>query len=405
MDSPAEDQAANAELDPEKVRRAAEALRGDWDRQGGNLNRRQVDRTFDRRHLRPDECLAVLDILADAGIQIADDLPLEIDLDSPNRRSAYFGDTLTALMSDPRTSQLLSAEEEVSLGRAIDLARKTKIAISESSLTKSPETGQILRRGDLARERMILSNLRLVVNLAFKYRQVTGLALEDLVHEGIFGLMRAVAKFDHTKGFKFSTYATWWIRQSISRAIADTDDLVRLPVHVVEKVHRLRRAQRVLQRVLDGKTPSVHQLGDELGWDIETVQFLREISRYIPVSINQPLGEDESFTLADTLVAEEPGPAELTEAENMAAIVANVLAELTPREAKVIRMRFGIAGFRDMTLEEIGQQFGLTRERIRQIEAKALKKLAHPVRSRLLGQLLGRFEEAAPPQTTSGGQA
>lgn len=397
MEAPTANDSEKGDFDVERVKRAAEALIGDWERQGGTLRRRQVDRTLDRRHLRADECLAVIEMIAEHGIQIEDDLPVDPDLEKQKKRSAYYSDALTALMSDPRTAQLLTAEEEVVLGRAMDLARRARLAVENSEITLTSEVEDILQRGESARERMILSNLRLVVDIAFRYRQLASLPMEDLVHEGIFGLMKAVTKFDHTKGFKFSTYATWWIRQTITRAIADKGELIRLPVHVVERIHRLRRAQRVLNRVLGGRAPTLRELSEELGWDIETVQFLRDIAKFMPVSISQPLGDDETLTVADTLISDEPTPDDLIESVDMAEIVTKVLKELPVREQKIIRMRFGIGDDRDKTLEEIGQMFGVTRERIRQIEAKALKKLANPVRSKRLGQLIGRFDSADDP--------
>jgi RNA polymerase primary sigma factor len=395
--------------DEARVERAVSALTADYARQGGRIFQRQVDRYLDKKRLTADECGAVLLALNVAGIAI---LPADrgavstatADTETqPRCRTGSPSDGITAVLQDSRAQKLLTAQEEVDLGRAVALGLRAESELHGRSVAPA-QLRQVVTRGRSARERMIVSNVRLVLDIAKRYKQMSDIPIEDLFQEGICGLIRAVEKFDHQRGFKFSTYATWWIRQAITRAIADKGRLVRFPVHLVERINKYRRAYRILRRMNDERSPSIRQMAEELAWDPETVQFIADLSKYIGVSIHQPVGQEAEMTIEDLLQSIEPEPDELAELENQAEVVHAVLAGLTPREADVIRKRFGIPHDADMTLEQVGQQYGLTRERIRQIEEKALRKLRHPARSDPLRSLLG-LPDRHPNVVTDGSQS
>jgi RNA polymerase primary sigma factor len=291
---------------------------------------------------------------------------------------------------------LLSGEEEVLLARRIEsglhgVERLDELCEKYGALETIPRDDRraeqkIVADGLKAKELLIEANLRLVVSIAKRYRN-RGMAFLDLIQEGNLGLMRAVDKFDYTKGFKFSTYATWWIRQAITRAIADQARTIRIPVHMVETINKVGRVQRQLLQEL-GREPTVEELAFRLEMSSARVREILRIGQDT-VSLEQPMGEEEDFSLSDTIEDEAAiVPADAAARALLNEAIRDALDDLTDRERQVVRLRFGLEDGQVRTLEEVGKEFGVTRERIRQIESKVLAKLRHPIRSQRLRDYL-----------------
>jgi RNA polymerase primary sigma factor len=333
---------------------------------------------------------------AEASMPRVDDLPAvpedarELsDADALPRSNAQpdsyaTGDPVRMYLREIGRVQLLSAEEEVDLAKRIEAGLAASALLAEASAHRVD--GRTLRRiersGQLAKRRLVEANLRLVVSIAKRYVG-RGMVLLDLIQEGNLGLIRAVEKFDYRRGYKFSTYATWWIRQAVTRAIADQARTIRIPVHMVETINRVRRTQRQMFQQL-GREPAVEEIAEVVDLEPDRVREILRLGQE-PVSLETPVGEEEDSSLSDFIEdTEAVMPADAASLVLLQEQLASILHTLTERERRVIGMRFGLADGHPRTLEEVGAEFGVTRERIRQIESKTLSKLRHPSRARKL---------------------
>jgi RNA polymerase primary sigma factor len=299
-------------------------------------------------------------------------------------------DTVGLYLKEMSRVPLLKIEEEVDIAHRIEQGRKAKKFLLKSTGRLSPQRRQELdlqiQEGILAREHLIKANTRLVVSIAKKYIG-RGLPFLDLIQEGNLGLMKAVEKFEVQRGFRFSTYATWWIRQTITRAIADQARTIRVPVHMTDRIRQMYKTVHDLEQEF-GRPPTNEELASRLEIEPDKLQWMLQVS-WIPISLENPVGDDEDSEFGMFLEDEiTPTPAQVVYENLLKEKVEEVLASLSPREARVLRLRFGLDNDRPYTLEEVGQKFGLTRERIRQIEGRALRRLRHPCRARQLREYL-----------------
>ncbi len=343
----------------------------------GKINSSEIDAVIVEADVDMEKMDEIYSKLESKGVEIVDDFSgdniddITVDIDMPKDydtvavtaldAKSVIDDPVKVYLKDIGRVPLLSPEEEIELAIRIE--------------NNDKEAKEILTK----------ANLRLVVSIAKKYVG-RGMMFLDLIQEGNLGLIKAVDKFDHSKGFKFSTYATWWIRQSITRAIADQGRTIRIPVHMVETINKVKKASNMLLH-RDGKEPTPEDIAKELGLSVDKVREILRISQE-PVSLETPIGEEEDSHLGDFIPDEDAlSPADAAAMTFLKAKVNEVLETLTPREAEVLRLRFGLGEGTPQTLEEVGKAFNVTRERIRQIEAKALRKLRHPSRSKHLKDL------------------
>ena len=297
-------------------------------------------------------------------------------------------DTVGLYLKEMARVPLLSTEEEVRLAKLLERGYKAHRQLDRDGQNPAEhdKLKQAVEEGKIARDHLIEANTRLVVSIAKKYMG-RGVPFLDLIQEGNLGLMKAVEKFDYRRGYRFSTYATWWIRQTITRAIADQGRTIRVPVHMSDRIRRLYKAARQLEQE-HGRKPTPEEIAAEMEIEPRKVQWMLKVS-WRPLSLEQPVGEEEDSELGSFIEDEGmPTPTQTAYDNLLREKVEEVLATLTPREARILRLRFGLQNGRSYTLEEVGQKFGLTRERIRQIEGKALRRLRHPRRSRQLRDYL-----------------
>ncbi len=353
------------EMNPKKREIFEELLERGEDQ--GELTQEEVMEALAEQELTEEESEEFFDMLQEEDFDLVeeDESSSGEDLDDIEAEipsSAGLGDAVSLYLKEIGRIDLLSADEEVELAQRI-------------------EEGD-----DEARRKLIESNLRLVVSIAKKYMG-RGLSFLDLIQEGNMGLMRAVEKFDYRKGYKFSTYATWWIRQAITRAIADQARTIRIPVHMVEKINKLFRVEKNLFQEKGGE-PTAEEIAREMDLSEEEINEIKQIAQE-PVSLQSPVGEEEESTLGDFIEDEEtPSPAEFVAMKFFQEELEEILSQLKDRERRVLELRFGLEDGRSRTLEEVGSEFDVTRERIRQIEAKALRKLQNPEVNRRLEDFL-----------------
>ena len=316
-------------------------------------------------------------------------------------KGVYTEDSIRVYLQEIGRIRLLRPDEEIELARKIaDLLQLEELAAQyEADHGRQPDTKEWaalvemplvkfrrrLMLGRRAKEKMVQSNLRLVVSIAKKYMN-RGLSFQDLIQEGSLGLIRAAEKFDHEKGYKFSTYATWWIRQAITRAIADQSRTIRLPVHLYETISRIKKTTKTLSQEF-GRKPTEEEIAESMEMTIEKLRFIAK-SAQLPISLETPIGKEEDSRLGDFIEADIENPEQDVAKNLLREDLEGVLATLSPRERDVLRLRYGLDDGRMKTLEEIGQIFDVTRERIRQIEAKALRKLRHPNRNGVLKEYI-----------------
>lgn len=299
-------------------------------------------------------------------------------------------DTVGLYLKEMSTVPLLNMQQEVDLAKRIEAGKKARRQLNKLNGSTPPnkhaEYEGVIEDGRLAREHLIKANTRLVVSIAKKYMG-RGVPFLDLIQEGNLGLMKGVAKFDYRLGFRFSTYATWWIRQTITRSIADQGRTIRVPVHMIDRIRLLYKTAHTLEQSL-GHPPNVEDLAEAMNEDIDKVDWMLRVS-WLPLSLESPVGDEEDSELGMFVEDESsPSPSQAAYLNMMEQKVNEVLSTLSPREARILRLRFGLENGRAYTLEEVGEKFGLTRERIRQIEGKALRRLRHPKRARQLKEYL-----------------
>ncbi len=331
-------------------------------KQKGSIGSDTLCDKLEKIDLDPSQMEEIYKTLETSGIKIVDDYEKDKELYDQLLKEISMDDPVKMYLKDIGKVPLLSADDE------IELARK------------------MMDGDEDAKRELSIANLRLVVSIAKRYVG-RGMQFLDLIQEGNLGLMKAVEKFDYQKGFKFSTYATWWIRQAITRAIADQARTIRIPVHMVETINKVLRVQRQLMQEF-GREPTPEEIAKEMGIPEQRVVEIQKISQD-PVSLETPIGEEEDSHLGDFIEDEQaPAPTDAVASSLLKEQLIHVLDTLTPREEKVLRLRYGIDDGKPRTLEEVGKEFNVTRERIRQIEAKALRKLRHPSRSKKLKEFI-----------------
>ena len=373
--APAEESFPEGELPEEEERREKTSVDSLIEKgKKGKLSESDLDDALEEMNYDVDSIDELYETLEDNGINFEGNFS-KAEMNEIENEVEQFG-------SGENLERLLE-QEGLATDDPVRLYLKEIGKVPLLSNEREKELAERMMEGDeQAKNELVEANLRLVVSIAKRYVG-RGMYFLDLIQEGNLGLMKAVEKFDHTKGYKFSTYATWWIRQAITRAIADQARTIRIPVHMVETIHKVSRISRQMLQEL-GREATAEEIGQQLGISAEKVREIMKIAQD-PVSLETPIGEEEDSHLGDFIPDDEtPSPAEATSTNILHEELERQLNTLTPREAHVIRLRFGLFDGKTRTLEEVGKEFDITRERIRQIEAKALRKLRHPSRARHL---------------------
>ena len=356
--------------------------------QRGFLTVHEVQHDMVEADSSPDEFERVVEVLRSKGIRIEEELE-DFDDNILDDESISVSDPVKMWLHEIGRYRLLNAQQEVELAMAIEAGKRASDRLEkDEDFTLETKTllERQIRHGNRAHRRLVEANLRLVVSIARNYVG-RGLPLLDLIQEGNLGLMRAVDRFDYRRGFKFSTYASWWIRQAITRSIADQARTIRVPIHVVDMINKLTRTQRELAQDL-GREPTIEEIAADLDLDADRVEELQGIALN-PVSLETPVGEEDDSTLGDFVEDDTAEvPVEAATFRLLQGYLAHALENLNERERQVLIMRFGLEDGRVRTLEEVGDHFNVTRERIRQLETKALAKLRHPQNSRKLEDFL-----------------
>jgi RNA polymerase primary sigma factor len=360
-------------------------------------NMEQLEDTFavlfeqgiDVGQAREEEAEPMADMAEMAEIAEMADIEMEaVEDDAFDLSQIEIDDSISLYLKEIGRVPLLTAEEEVDLAKRMERGRDSRRKLTEG-MEDWEERERLLwfvRDGQAAQEHLIKANSRLVVSVAKKYVG-RGVPFLDLIQEGNIGLIRAVKKFDFRRGFKFSTYATWWIRQAVTRAIADQGRTIRVPVHMYEQINRLTRTSRQLVQEL-GRDPTTEEIAEELGVSPRKVEHIMRVSQR-PLSLEMPVGEEEDSYLGDFIEDEDAdAPGDAAGQQLLREVIDEIFQSLTPREVRILQLRFGLVDGYCYTLEEVGKKFGVTRERIRQIEAQALSRLRHPSRSRKLRDYL-----------------
>ena len=356
----------------------------------GSLTLAEIMEAFSETELDKDQVENLYETLGNLGIEVIENKTDKVDIDFA-QDDLDLDDLDESIVKDDTPMEIEEIDVSLPKGMSIDdPVRMYLKEIGKIPLLKPHEEVELARRmheGDeLAKQRLVEANLRLVVSIAKRYVG-RGMLFLDLIQEGNLGLIKAVEKFDYVKGFKFSTYATWWIRQAITRAIADQARTIRIPVHMVETINKLIRVSRQLLQEL-GRDPKPEEIAKEMDMTEDKVREIMKIAQD-PVSLETPIGEEEDSHLGDFIPDDDaPAPAEAAAYSLLKEQIEDVLGSLNEREQKVLKLRFGLEDGRARTLEEVGKEFDVTRERIRQIEAKALRKLRHPSRSKKLRDYL-----------------
>ncbi len=372
----------------DKVERAIAALVADWERQEGVLRRPQVERLVTKRRLSVDESVLVFKSLGRLGIELENPLDSESPKsDTPTNQASEnkFRFTADDFLSSYFEQRLLSTREEIELGRAIQIGALAKAELESG--VNSAELLELMAQGDRARNRLVEANLRLVFSVAQKIKPENGLDLTDMVQDGTLGLLRAAELFDPDLGLKFSTYATHWIRQGISRGSDTFGDTIRLPVHRMDSIRKFRRTGRILSTEL-GRQAGIRDIADALDWTPEKTAYIQYLSFAHYVSLEAPMSGEDSQVWNDIIESPMPNPEQLYAESECRRLINDLLHTLTPRQRAILIRRFGLDNGIEETLQAIGDQLCVTRERIRQIEAKALKRAAPKARSMGIQQFL-----------------